>query len=215
VSVIIDSEATLETGIAALAAADPVMARIAASVERPRLRRTDPGFHGLVAIIVSQQLSTASADAIFGRLTGRYPAVEPADILSASDEDLRAVGLSGPKIRTLRHAAAAALDLDLAGLAALGADEAHAKLIAIKGIGPWTADSYLLACLGHADAFPAGDLALQEAARLAVGLAERPNVKDLEAMAERWRPWRAVAARLLWSYYRAVKQGRGGAPLGQ
>jgi DNA-3-methyladenine glycosylase II len=86
------------------------------------------------------------------------------------------------------------------------ADEAHALLTAIHGIGPWTADLYLLSCLGHADAWPAGDLALQEAARLAFGLKARPSAKDMAALAESWRPWRAVAARLLWSYYRAVKR---------
>jgi DNA-3-methyladenine glycosylase II len=211
VAVIIDCEATFEHALAALASADPAMAAIAARVERPRLRRSQPDFEGLVSIIVSQQLSTASADAIFGRLIARYPALAPADILAASDEALRSVGLSGPKIKTMRHAAVAMLDLDLAELAALGADEAHAALVAIKGIGPWTADSFLLVCLGHADAFPAGDLALQEAARLLLELADRPNAKDLAAIAERWRPWRAVAARLLWSYYRAVKQGGLGA----
>ena len=85
-------------------------------------------------------------------------------------------------------------------------------LTALHGIGPWTADIYLLSCLGHADAWPAGDLALQEAARLAFGLPTRPSAKEMTAMAERWRPWRAVAARLLWSYYRAVK-GREPAPV--
>ncbi len=86
------------------------------------------------------------------------------------------------------------------------ADEAHAMLTAVHGIGPWTADIYLLSCLGHADAWPAGDLALQEAARLAFGLARRPTAKEMAPLAEPWRPWRAVAARLLWSYYRAVKR---------
>ena len=92
------------------------------------------------------------------------------------------------------------------------ADEAHAALTAVHGIGPWTADIYLLSCLGHADAWPAGDLALQEAARLAFGLRARPNAKEMVALAEPWRPFRAVAARVLWTYYRAVK-GRDGAPV--
>ena len=92
------------------------------------------------------------------------------------------------------------------------ADDAHAELIKLHGIGPWTADIYLLFCLGHADAWPAGDLALQEAARIAFGLRKRPSAKDMVKFAEVWRPWRGVAAHLLWNYYRAVKQ-REGAPV--
>src|SRR5208337_1998757 len=99
--------------------------------------------------------------------------------------------------------------LDLAGLAALEAEVAHDALVAVKGIGPWTADIFLLFCLGHPDAFPAGDLALQEAAKLALALEARPNAAELEEIAERWRPWRGVAARLLWAYYRAVKTRSG------
>jgi DNA-3-methyladenine glycosylase II len=88
----------------------------------------------------------------------------------------------------------------------MGADEAHAALIALHGVGPWTADIYLLFCLGHADAFPAGDLAVQESARLALGLRTRPDAKALAKMAEAWRPWRGVAAHLLWAYYHVVKK---------
>ena len=119
-----------------------------------------------------------------------------------------------PKIRTLR-ALATAIDegLDLDGLAALSADKAHARLTAVKGIGPWTADIYLMFCLGHADAFAAGDLALQEAARLAFDLEARPTARVLAELAERWRPWRGVAARLLFAYYAKTKQGRVGAPV--
>ena len=89
------------------------------------------------------------------------------------------------------------------------ADDAHAALVALHGIGPWTADIYLLTCIGHADAWPAGDLALQEAARLAFGLRKRPTTKKMGPLAESWRPYRAVAARLLWTYYRAVKMREG------
>ncbi len=118
-----------------------------------------------------------------------------------------------PKIRALKEIARAIAggELALAPLAELAAEEAHAALTAIHGIGPWTADIYLLSCLGHADAWPAGDLALQEAARLAFGLRARPTAKEMVALAEPWRPWRSVAARVLWTYYRAVK-GREGAP---
>jgi DNA-3-methyladenine glycosylase II len=102
--------------------------------------------------------------------------------------------------------------VDFDALAALSADEAHNALTALHGIGPWTADIYLLACLGHADAWPAGDLALQEASRLAFALQARPTAKEMIPLAEPWRPWRGVAARLLWAYYRAAK-GRDAAPI--
>ena len=131
-------------------------------------------------------------------------------LLAASDATLRAVGLSAGKVRTLRTLAAAIEDgtLDLDGLAAQPAEVAHATLCAVRGIGPWTADSFLLFCLGHPDAWPAGDLALQEAARVALRLNARPNTVTLDAIGDRWKPWRGVAARLLWAYYRALKQGR-------
>jgi DNA-3-methyladenine glycosylase II len=96
--------------------------------------------------------------------------------------------------------------IDLDALHAMPAEEAHAALVAIKGIGPWTADIYLLACIGHSDAFPSGDLALQEAVRIALKKRKRPTAKQLEKIAEAWRPYRAVAARVLWSYYGAVKR---------
>jgi DNA-3-methyladenine glycosylase II len=118
--------------------------------------------------------------------------------------------LSAPKIRALK-AIARAVDrgeLPLATLADSAADDAHTALTAIHGIGPWTADIYLLACLGHADAWPAGDLALQEAARVAFALPLRPSAKEMLALAEPWRPWRAVAARILWSYYRTATAKR-------
>jgi DNA-3-methyladenine glycosylase II len=211
---ILDSEAVLEKGVRALVRRDPVMKRMVARGARPPLRKREPGFEGLAGIIVSQQLSTASAGAIWARLKERFPALSPEAITTASDEDLRAVGLSAPKSRTLRAIAAAiaagALPLDRLG--DMRADEAHALLTGVKGIGPWTADIYLLFCLGHADAFPAGDLALQEAARLAYEIDSRPGEKDLVALAERWRPWRGVAAKVLWAYYRIAK-AREGAPV--
>jgi DNA-3-methyladenine glycosylase II len=129
-------------------------------------------------------------------------------VLRARTARLQRIGLSAPKIRTLK-AIAKAIDsgaLELDSLAALPADEAHRRLTAVHGIGPWTADIYLLFCLGHADAWPAGDLALQEAMRLAFTLAARPSAKETLPLAERWRPWRGAAACLLWAYYRALKK---------
>src|SRR5262249_26009957 len=127
---------------------------------------------------------------------------------------LQRMGVSAAKIRTLKAIAKAVDDgtLDLAALASLPADDAHALLTAVHGIGPWTADIYLLFCLGHADVWPAGDLALQEATRLLLALKTRPSAKEMGPLAEAWRPWRGAAACMLWAYYRAAKQ-RDGAPM--
>ncbi|AWN45797.1 Fe-S cluster assembly protein HesB [Methylobacterium terrae] len=211
---LLDSEAALRDGTLALAARDPVMARLVAEGATPILRKRAPGFEGLAGIVVSQQISTASAAAIWARLTARLPDLTAAALAAAPDEALREAGLSAPKIRTLRAAAQAVIDgsLPLDTLHALPADEAHRRMVAVHGIGPWTADVYLLFCLGHPDAFPAGDLALQEAARLADGLEVRPSAAALTARAESWRPWRGVAAKVLWAYYRVAK-ARDGAPV--
>ena len=193
---------------------DPRFAPIIAQTGRPPLRRRAHGYAGLAAIIVSQQLSTASAGAIWGRLHAAFDPFEPAAILRARPARLARLGLSGAKIRALK-AIARAIDkgeIDLAKLMDVPADEAHAALTALHGVGPWTADIYLLACLGHADAWPAGDLALQEAARLAFGLKARPTTKEMAPLGDQWRPWRSIAARVLWSYYRVMK-GREGAPV--
>ena len=125
-----------------------------------------------------------------------------------AQRDSARLGLSGPKIKALKAISAAIAKgaIDLEALAGMEADEAHAALTALHGIGPWTADIYLLFCLGHADAWPAGDLALQEAARLAFGLKRRPTGKEMVKLAEEWRPWRGVAAHMLWNYYRAIKR---------
>ena len=209
----IRSETDLDEALAALVKADPRFAALIAQAGRPPLRRRPDGFAGLAATVVSQQLSTASAGAIWSRLAAAFDPFDPAAIIRARTARLARLGLSAPKIRALKKIARATESgaLALATLAELAAEEAHAALTAVHGIGPWTADIYLLACLGHADAWPAGDLALQEAARLAFGLKARPNAKEMDALAESWRPWRAVAARVLWTYYRALK-GRDGAP---
>lgn len=209
---ILDSEASLKAGLAELVRLDPIMARLVEDGAEPVLRKRQPGYEGLAWIVTGQQVSTASAAAIWGRVRKALSPLTPARILAAADEELQAPGLSMPKIRTLRAAASAVVEghLPLDALANLPADEAHACLTAVRGIGPWTADIYLLFCLGHPDAFPAGDLAVQEAARLAYGLPERPDPKALAKLAERWRPWRGVAAKVLWAYYR-IATGREGA----
>jgi DNA-3-methyladenine glycosylase II len=208
---ILDSEAALKAGLVALTAMDATLDRIVREGAVPSLRRRPAGLEGLVWIVVGQQLSTASAAAIWARVGAAFPKISAAVLLRASEEEFRAAGLSGPKARTIRAIATAAAEggLDLDALADLPADDAHARLTAVKGIGPWTADVYLLFCLGHADAFPAGDLAVQEAARLAYRLETRPTRPELLARAEGWRPWRGVAAKVLWAHYRLAKRRDG------
>ena len=205
---LIDSEASLADGAGRLLALDPeLIAKLVAVGGATPLRRQEPGFAGLVRIIVSQQVSTASANAIFKRVETNLAPLSAESVLAADDDKLRACGLSSPKIRALRALAQAVAQdgLDLAALGALVAEEAHRALVAVKGIGPWTADIFLLFCLGHPDAFPAGDLALQEAAKIALGLKQRPDARRLEEIAERWRPLRGIAARMLWAYYRHAR----------
>ena len=201
---ILRDQRVFEAAVAALAERDAVfVATLNEAGPLPALRRRDAGFEGLASIIVAQQVSTASAEAIFGRLKAKFGKVEAAALLSMPEDELKSCGLSAPKLRTLKAIATAITEnrLDLEALAFHEAEAAHAALTAIKGVGPWTADVFLLFCLGHADAWPAGDLALQEAVRLALGLPTRPTTKVLNAIGERWRPLRGVAAHCLWAYY--------------
>ncbi len=211
----IHTEADLDTALAGLIATDPRWQAALTAAGRPALRRRPDGFAGLAQIVVSQQLSTASAKAIWGRLEAAFTPFDAAAVRRARTHRLSRVGLSAPKIRALK-AIARAVDggeLDLTALPGLPADEAHAQLTAVHGIGPWTADIYLLFCLGHADVWPAGDLALQEAARLLFALQARPSSRDMGPLAEAWRPWRGAAACVLWTYYRALKGREGAAPV--
>jgi DNA-3-methyladenine glycosylase II len=210
----ITTEAELDFALATLAQRDARFGQALSLAGRPPLRKRADGFVRLASIVVSQQLSTASARAIWGRLEAALNPFDHTAMLRARAPKLARAGLSAPKIRTLK-AIAKALDrgdLDLASLLECPADEAHAALTAIHGIGPWTADIYLLFCLGHADAWPAGDLALQESARLLFGLNTRPTAKEMQPLAEPWRPWRGAAAYLLWAYYRVAKR-RDGIPI--
>jgi DNA-3-methyladenine glycosylase II len=207
----IDTESDLDAALASLATVDPRFAHALSVAGRPPLRRRADGFAGLAQIVVSQQVSTASAKAIWERLEAAFDPLDHTAVLRARTAKLVRVGLSAPKIKTLKAIARAIEhgELYLPGLIHMDADEAHRALTAIHGIGPWTADIYLLFCLGHADAWPAGDLALQEAARLLLALKARPTAKEMGPLAEAWRPWRGAAACMLWSYYRAAKQRDG------
>lgn len=208
---LLETDAVLKRGLDALVSNDPVMADLVAQGVVPHLRKRPPGFEGLAWIIVGQQVSTASAAAIWARLRAILEPPTSEAFLSLSDEALRTAGLSAGKVRTIRAVATEIVEsrLPLDRLHDLPADEAHGLLTRVKGIGPWTADIYLLFCLGHPDAFPAGDLAVQEAARLAYDLESRPDAKALTVLAERWRPWRGVAAKVLWAYYRVAKAREG------
>lgn len=203
---LIDAEADLAEGMAHLAAVCPVWARVLPQIGPIPLRRRPDGFAAILDAVISQQLSVASANAIARKLAAAGLDTQSA-ILAASDEALRACGLSAPKIRYLRGISAAGLDFD--ALAALPDDEVIAILTALPGIGRWTAEIYLMFALGRADAFCPDDLALQESARLMYGLPERPKGRALAELARPWQPWRSVAARGLWAYYRLAK-GREG-----
>lgn len=198
----IRTEADIVAAAAELAEIDPAFAPVIARAGTIPLRHRPPGYEGLAHIIVSQMVSRASADAIWGRLEALTGGVTAANILAHSVEELRGVGLSGAKEITLRGLAQACSDgLDLEATTALPAAEAISALTSVKGIGPWSAEVFLLFCAGHPDIFPSGDVALQSAAASAFQLPERPSDKALRTMAMRWQPCRSIAARVLWAYY--------------
>ena len=203
---IIETEADIAEGAAWLAAADPRLADALARTGPPPLRRRADGYAALMGAMVSQQVSVAAARAILARCEAAGLG-DPRVASGADDEAMRACGLSRQKAGYLRALAGAAIDYDALRRAP---DEAVvATLVAVPGIGRWTAEIYAMFSLGRADVFAPADLALQEGARMALGLAERPTERALRGMAEAWSPWRAVAARLLWSYY-ALRKGQEG-----
>ncbi len=211
----IRSDEDLERHIGSLAQAHPVFAPLRAEAGAIPVRWLDRGFKGLVWVVTGQQISVAAGRAIYGRLETALGEITPETIAAANDDVLRAAGFSAPKIRTLRQLQAVALsgDLDLEALEARSSEEAILSLCAIKGIGPWTAEVYLLFAAGHPDIFPAADLALQESARLAFALDARPSTRELREMSNAWSPWRSAAARLLWAYYRVRKGGKAVTPV--
>ncbi|MEM9139691.1 MAG: DNA-3-methyladenine glycosylase 2 family protein [Pseudomonadota bacterium] len=203
---IIETDADVAEGAAWLASRCDRLAWALEQTGPLPLRRRPAGFPALLQAICGQQLSVASAAAVWRKLADR-DLTEQAAVAAADDDTLKACGLSRPKIAYARALAAA--DLDYPGLARMAEDDAIAALVAVKGIGLWTAEIYLKFAVGRADVFAAGDLALQEAARALYGLPERPSEKTLRAMAQDWSPWRAVAARILWAYYRVEKSREG------
>jgi DNA-3-methyladenine glycosylase II len=207
----LNTQADLEEAIHALVAQDARLGPILELAGMPALRRRDPGFAGLAAIICGQQLSTASAAAIWARVSAAFDPFHHDKVRRARADRMGRFGLSAAKIKTLKNVAReiASERLNLDVLANEDADAAHHTLTALPGIGPWTADVYLLFCLGHGDAWPAGDLAVQEAVKLGLGLKARPTAKQMTPLAEPWRPWRGAAAHLWWTYYRAIKKREG------
>ncbi|MBB4172134.1 DNA-3-methyladenine glycosylase II [Rhizobium sp. BK538] len=211
---IIRSDDDVREGLENLLRLDPRLAAVAAEAGPLPLRLREPGFEGLAHVIVSQMVSRASAEAIWRRMRPVEGVLTADNYVLLHPDAWREFGLSRAKAETLSSVADAVASgrLDLLALSALPPDEALAELTALRGIGPWTAEVYLMFCGGHADVFPSGDVALQNAVAAAFGLGARPPARELASLARAWSPWRSVAARLFWAYY-AIKLGRGMLPI--
>ena len=203
---IIRGDACVAEGAAWLAAQDARFGRAVAMLGPLPLRLRGDGFPALVSAICGQQVSVASANAIYARLDAAGM-TDPKSVASAREDDLRALGLSRPKARYVKALADAGIDY--AALRHMPTDDVIATLVAVPGIGRWTAEIYAMFSLGRADVIAPGDLALQEGARMLFDLPARPTEKALRGMAEDWSPWRSVAARLLWAYYARMKSREG------
>jgi DNA-3-methyladenine glycosylase II len=203
---LIESQADVDEGAAWLAAADPALARALEAVGPLPLRRRPDGFAALLQAIVSQQVSVAAASAITGRME-QAGYTTPEAITACDADTLRGLGLSRQKVRYAQALAASGIDFE--ALRHLPDAEVVRTLTEVPGIGVWTAEIYAMFSLGRADVFAPGDLALQEAARLIFDLPERPKERALRELSREWSPWRAVAARLFFSYYRHAKNREG------
>ena len=194
---------TLEAGCAALADRFDALAALYERNGAPPLWRRDPGFPTLVKLILEQQVSLASGAAAYRRLEARLGDVTPDAFLTLGDYELRAAAFSRQKARYVRGLAQALIDdeLDLGALATMADDDAESALTKLAGIGPWTASNYLLFALGRPDVWPTGDRALVVSMSRAFDLADAPSYSEADVMADEWRPWRAVAARMLWHDY--------------
>lgn len=207
----LDTPEQLAQHLAALLARDPRLAPVAARAGSFELRRTRPGFAGLARIICGQQLSVASANAIWNRFATLDGALMPETYLGLGEAEVRGAGFSLGKYNTLRGLAEAlaAGHFAFEQLAGLPADEAIARLVQLKGIGPWTAELYLMFSAGHPDIFPAGDVALRSAIQWGLALDARPSIPAVRALAAEWGPHRSTAALLFWRYYRAIRDKEG------
>ncbi len=207
----LDSVEAIAGHIDVLVGIDPrlIAVRDFAGPVQPRI--TQPGFAGIAKVITGQQVSVASASAIWGRFENLPGALDPVAYLGLSEQAVRAVGFSGSKFRTVRAIAEAMVagTLDFDHLETLPAEEAVRYLVAHKGIGPWTAEVYLMFCAGHPDVFPAGDLALLKAVQHGLGLDARPTIKDMIGIATGWTPHRSAAALLFWRYFAVMRDREG------
>lgn len=203
----IDTEADIAEGVEWLIAREPRFRLVIDTHGHPPLRRAEGGLPGLLRIVTEQMISLQAADAIWQRLARELAPLDPPAVLRRRHATLMKLGLSGAKSRTFHALARAAHrgEFQVESLHEAPDDAVIAALVALPGIGPWTADIYVLSCMGRADAWPTGDLALQAAAAHLLGLEKRPDARTMTGLAEAWRPWRAVAARLLWSHYRSLK----------
>lgn len=207
----LDSVGAVAGHIEALVGIDPRLAAVSDFAGEVQPRITEPGFVGIAHVICGQQLSVASARAIWSRFELLPGALDPVTYLSLSEEAVRATGFSGGKFRTVRAIAEAMVagTLDFDHLETLPAEEAVSYLVAHKGIGPWTAEVYLMFCAGHPDVFPAGDLALLKAVQHGLGLDARPAIKEMIGIAAPWTPHRSAAALLFWRYFAVMRDREG------
>ena len=207
----IDSVEAIAAHIESLVSIDPRLASVSefAGPVQPRIHPS--GFAGMAKVITGQQVSVASASAIWSRFAQLPGALDPVTYLALSEEQVRAAGFSGSKFRTVGAIAEAMVagTLDFDHLETLPADEAVRYLVAHKGIGPWTAEVYLMFCARHPDVFPAGDLALLKAVHHGLGLDARPTIKDMIGIAARWTPHRSAAALLFWRYFAVMRDREG------
>ena len=197
------TQKTLALAARQLAARDELLAPIHARYGDPPLWQRATGFRTLVHIILEQQVSLSSAKSMLLRLETAIQPFTPERFLEVGEDYFRGLGVTRQKSAYLLHLAESIVSgrLSLRGLARLNDDEALVRLTGIKGIGLWSANIYLLMAMRRADIWPAGDLALAVAIKELKGLSVRPSPEELERIAERWRPHRAVAARMLWQYY--------------
>ena len=207
----LDSAEVVARHIEALVGIDPRLGPVRDFAGPVQPRISPPGFPGIAKVITGQQLSVASAAAIWGRFEQLPGALDPVTYLALSEADVRATGFSAGKFRTVRAIAEAMVAglLDFDHLETLPADEAVRYLVAHKGIGPWTAEVYLMFCAGHPDVFPAGDLALLKAVQHGLGLDARPTIKEMIGIAGAWAPHRSAAALLFWRYFAVMRDREG------
>ena len=197
------NDESYQRGIAKLISCDKSLAEVISNWGPPPFWTHPKGFPGLVIAILSQQVSLESAQAAFSKLERSVDRITPEELLRLENVELLDIGFSRQKASYVKEIARKIVSgkLDLEELEEIDDDEVHKRLIELRGVGPWTADTYLLFALCRSDAWPSGDLALEKAVQELKGLSYKPSTEEVDKMAEAWRPWRAVAARILWHYY--------------